>query len=104
MQDSGQRMEDGRHTGFTRKKVDHAAACKFFFFKFRMAPCTFLDKSQYPLARSACSFVIKTCQNQEFVLEAHSEIQRDLICERWKLVVARFASLAVTEDSDTIVQ
>ena len=83
MQDSGQRMEDGR---------------------LRIAPCTFHDKSQYPLTRSACSFFIKTCQNQEFVLEAHSEIQRDLICERWKLVVAWFASLAVTEDSDTIGQ
>jgi len=68
----------------------------------RIAPCKALDKSQYPLARSTCCFVLKTCQNQEFVLEAQSESQRDLICERWKLCVARFASLAVTEDIDTI--
>jgi hypothetical protein len=70
----------------------------------RIAPCSSLDKAQYPLARSAYSFIVKTCQNQEFVLEAQSEAQRDLICERWKMVVARFASLAVTEDIDTIAQ
>lgn len=71
----------------------------------RIAPCTSsLDKSLYPLARSACCLVVKTCQNQEFVLEAQSSGQRDMICERWKLAVARFASLAVTEDIDAIAQ
>lgn len=68
----------------------------------RIAPCVTLDKTLYPLARSAFCIVVKTCQSQEFVLEAQSEAQRDMICERWKLTVARFASLAVTEDIDTI--
>jgi hypothetical protein len=70
----------------------------------RIAYFTSADKYRYPLARSACSFLIKTCQNQEFALEAHSEAQRELICERWRLAIARFASLAVTEDIDKISQ
>jgi hypothetical protein len=63
-----------------------------------------LDKSKYPLARRANCLIVKTCQGQEFLLEANSASQMELICERWKITVARFASLAVTEDIDAIAQ
>jgi hypothetical protein len=70
----------------------------------RIAPVTRHDKTIYPLARSAQSLVIKTCHGQEFLLEAQSPVQMQTICERWKIAVARFASLAVTEDIDAIAQ
>ncbi len=70
----------------------------------RIAPCTRLDKTLYPLARKAQCLAVKTCHGQEFVLEAQSPGQMESICERWKMAVARFASLAVTEDIDSIAQ
>jgi hypothetical protein len=70
----------------------------------RVAPAMALDKSKYPLARKAHCLLVKTCQGQEFVLEANSASQMELVCERWKITVARFASLAVTEDIDAIAQ
>jgi hypothetical protein len=70
----------------------------------RVAPAAGMDKNMYPLARKANCLLVKTCQGQEFVLEANSASQMELICERWKITVARFASLAVTEDIDAIAQ
>jgi hypothetical protein len=68
----------------------------------RIAASSQLDRTLYPLARQAQCLVLRTCNNQEFLLEATSPSQARLICERWKLAVARFASLAVTEDIDAI--
>ena len=57
-----------------------------------------LDRSKYPLARKNASFLLKSCGGEEFLLEAKSSEDAIAITERWKLVVARFACLAVTED------
>jgi hypothetical protein len=63
---------------------------------------TDVDKHKYPLARPSQSLTILTCEGQEFLLEAASPQECQMVCERWKLAVARFASLAVTEDIDAI--
>jgi hypothetical protein len=57
-----------------------------------------LDRNKYPMARTACSFFIKTCRDQCFLFEASSPREKDQILHSWKFVVARLASLAITED------
>ena len=57
-----------------------------------------LDRTKYPLARQNSCFLLKSCDGEEFLLEAKCTDEAIVITERWKLVVARFASLAVTED------
>jgi hypothetical protein len=63
---------------------------------------TDLDRSQFPFARSASCLVLRTAEQEEIVFEAASPEQRNDIVRCWKLVVARFASLAVLEDLDAI--
>lgn len=57
-----------------------------------------IDREKYPFARQNASFLLKSCGGEEFLLEAGSFEDAIAITERWKLVVARFACLAVTED------
>jgi len=57
-----------------------------------------LDRNKYPLARKNSSFLLKSCGGEEFLLEAKGPEDAIAITQRWKLVVARFACLAVTED------
>lgn len=57
-----------------------------------------IDRIKYPLARKNSSFLLKSCGGEEFLLEAKSPEDAIAITQRWKLVVARFACLAVTED------
>mmetsp|Transcript_57477 Transcript_57477/g.140284 ORF Transcript_57477/g.140284 Transcript_57477/m.140284 type:complete len:741 (+) Transcript_57477:273-2495(+) len=67
----------------------------------RIAPCSSfseIDRSKYPLARPSCCFFLKSCSGQEFLFEAQSTDEMKMITQRWKMAVARFASLAVTED------
>lgn len=61
-----------------------------------------LDRSKYPMARSACSLFLKTCRDEVFLFEASSPEERDQIVRQWKLVVARLASLAVIEDMESM--
>jgi hypothetical protein len=69
----------------------------------RIAPTKSLDRSVYPLARSKNCFVLKTSQgNHEFLFETTSRDDLETVCDRWKMTVARFASLAVMEDIDAI--
>ena len=70
----------------------------------RIVPLTnfTIDRNLYPLARASTSFLVRTCQGQDYLLEASSPQQCSMVCHRWKVAVARFASLAVTEDLDTI--
>jgi hypothetical protein len=70
----------------------------------RITPCTAIDRTKYPFARQHCSFVIKSCTGEEFLLEANGREEVETITERWKLAVARFASLAVTEDVNGIAK
>lgn len=60
--------------------------------------CHPIDRTKYPMARQNSSFLLKSCGGEEFFLEAKGPNEAIAITERWKLVVARFASLAVTED------
>jgi hypothetical protein len=60
--------------------------------------CHPIDRTKYPMARQNSSFLLKSCGGEEFLLEAKGPHEAFAITERWKLVVARFASLAVTED------
>ena len=62
-----------------------------------------LDRSQYPFAKTNCSFWIRTCEEEEFLFEAKSEEEREEIVYLWKLVVARLASQAVVGDGDKMV-
>lgn len=57
-----------------------------------------IDRNKYPLARKNSSFLLKSCGGEEFLLEAKDQEDAFAITQRWKLVVARFACLAVTED------
>lgn len=70
----------------------------------RITPCTSMDRNIYPMARQHCSFLLKSCTGEELLLEAHGPDEVVTIAERWKLVVARFASLAVTEDVAAIAK
>ncbi|KAL3898215.1 MAG: hypothetical protein SGARI_006731 [Bacillariaceae sp.] len=71
----------------------------------RITPCSApLDRTMYPMARQQCCFVLKSCAGEEFLLEAKGPEEVDTITERWKLAVARFASLAVTEDVNGIAK
>lgn len=62
-----------------------------------------MDRKRYPLAKSSCSFQLKTCNNDEVLFEAKNEKERDQIVHFWKLVVARLASQAVVGDGDAMV-
>jgi hypothetical protein len=63
-----------------------------------------IDRNKYPFARASHCMILRTCKDQEFLLEASSSQERHQVCERWKLAVARFASLAVMEDIDAIAR
>ena len=62
-----------------------------------------LDRKKYPFAKKSCSFLVKTCDDDEFLFEAQSENQRNELVYLWKLVVARLASQAVVGDGDKMV-
>lgn len=63
-----------------------------------------LDRSKYPMARSACSLFLKTCRDEVFLFEASSVEEKQEIVRQWKLVVARLASLAVIEDMESMAK
>lgn len=58
---------------------------------------------EHPLARPMCTLLLKTSDKEEMYFEARNEAERDDTVRRWKATVARFASLAVLEDLDSIV-
>jgi hypothetical protein len=62
-----------------------------------------LDRSRYPFAQSARCFWIRTTDNNDYLFQASSEMERDTVMLRWKHCVARFASLAVLEDMTAIL-
>ena len=64
----------------------------------RVLPVEEMDRSKYPLARTLHSCVVRMVSGDEFLFEASSEAERDFFVQRWKLVVARLATLAVVED------
>jgi hypothetical protein len=70
----------------------------------RITPCPAIDRTKYPFARQHGSLVLKSCTGEEFLLEAKGQEEVKAITERWKLAVARFASLAVTEDVNGIAR
>jgi len=70
----------------------------------RVLPLEDIDRAKYPLARASHSFALKMVHGEEFIFEAASERERDLIVSRWKLVVARLAMLAVFEDIDSMAR
>jgi len=57
-----------------------------------------INRTKYPIARHSSSFLLKSCGGEEFLFEVKNPDEAIAIAQRWKLVVARFASLAVTED------
>ena len=62
-----------------------------------------IDRKLYPFAKKTCSFLIRTCDDEEYLFETQSETERDEIVYLWKLVVARLASQAVVGDGDKMV-
>ena len=62
-----------------------------------------IDRKMYPFAKKSCSFLIRTCDDDEFMFEAQTEKERDELVYHWKLVVARLASQAVVGDGDKMV-
>ena len=65
------------------------------------APAT-LDRAAYPTVRPSCSFLIRTSDDTEYIFQAATAEQRNQVVRRWKLCVARFATLAVLEDMPAI--
>jgi len=57
-----------------------------------------INRTKYPIARHNSSFLLKSCGGEEFLFEVKNPDEAIAVAQRWKLVVARFASLAVTED------
>jgi len=66
----------------------------------RIIETTYMDRSKYPFAKTNCSFLIRTCDNDEFLFEAENEQERDRTVNTWKLVVARLASQAVVGNGE----
>jgi len=62
-----------------------------------------VDRKKYPFAKKSCSFLIRTCDDTEYMFEASSEEIRERILHQWKLVVARLASQAVVGDGEGMV-
>ena len=62
-----------------------------------------VDRNLYPFAKKTCSFLIRTCDDEEYLFETQSKTERDEIVYLWKLVVARLASQAVVGDGDKMV-
>jgi hypothetical protein len=62
-----------------------------------------IDRKKYPFAKISCSFLVRTCDDDEYLFEAINEDERDNIVFLWKLVVARLASQAVVGDGDGMV-
>lgn len=58
----------------------------------------------HPLARPSCSFVVRTVDAGDYLLEATSPRAKRDVVHRWKCVVARFAALAVLERLDALVE
>ena len=54
------------------------------------------------LARPSCTLRLMTSTGEEYFLEAASKSQRNEIVKTWKLCIARFATLAVLEDLESI--
>jgi len=61
------------------------------------------DRSKYPMARPSCTFVIKTADVGDYCFEAATPQDCADVVRRLKLIVARFATLAIVEDMDAIV-
>lgn len=62
------------------------------------------EKATYPLAHVDRSFLLRIITGEEFLFEASSTHERDAIMTRWKVVIARLATLAVMEDMVTMAQ
>lgn len=62
-----------------------------------------IDRTKHPLALKACSLWVKTSENDEYLFQAESEAVRNTIVRQWKLVIARFATLAVLGEADRIL-
>ncbi|KAL7558197.1 hypothetical protein ACA910_009420 [Epithemia clementina (nom. ined.)] len=61
-----------------------------------------IDRKRYPLVRSSCCVLIRTSDGQEHLFETKTRSERNELVRRWKLTTARFATLAVLEDLETI--
>jgi len=62
-----------------------------------------IDRKKYPFAKKSCSFLIRTCDDEEYMFEAPTEEERNHNVYMWKLVVARLASQAVVGDGNKMV-
>jgi hypothetical protein len=62
------------------------------------------DRARYPLARPSCSIAVQSTSGEYFVFEAATSQERDGILKRWKVVVARFVTLAILEQFDLMAE
>jgi hypothetical protein len=69
----------------------------------RVRATDMIDRRKHPLALTACSLWVKTNENTEYLFQAESEAVRNAIVRQWKLVIARFATLAVLGEADRIL-
>jgi hypothetical protein len=60
------------------------------------------DSSKYPLARPSCSIAVQTTSGEYFVFEAATPQEQIEILKRWKVVVARFVTLAILEQFEVM--
>mmetsp|Transcript_12734 Transcript_12734/g.37471 ORF Transcript_12734/g.37471 Transcript_12734/m.37471 type:complete len:766 (-) Transcript_12734:403-2700(-) len=61
-----------------------------------------IDRRKYPTARSSCSFIVRTVDNEEFLFEAKTEDQRNIVLHQWKVAIARLASIVIVENSEAM--
>jgi len=59
-----------------------------------------IDRTKYPFAKQSSSFLIRSCDDEEFLFEAINEKERDRIVYLFKVVVARLASQAVVGNGE----
>jgi hypothetical protein len=52
--------------------------------------------------RNSCSFTVQTVDGESVVFEAASRVERDALLKRWKVVVARFVTLAILEQFEVM--
>jgi len=69
-----------------------------------------LDRIQHPLARPSTSYLVRTTtanrhsSTRDYLFQAASVAERNDLVHRWKVTVARFATLAVLEDAETLLK
>jgi hypothetical protein len=56
------------------------------------------------MCRASTSFMVRTIQKETFWFQAATAMERDAIVHEWKVAIARLATLAVLDDTETLLK